>query len=103
MIPLSEVWDRLWLFGFFGLFVALELTAVAFKRKTLSSAHRDWFSLRERKRAWLLRRIVFGAFWALLIVAHGYFSAPAWWSVIIPLVPYVGVIVYAVFFEKEAA
>lgn len=101
MISLELVWDRLWLFLWLGMFLVLELVAVAFGRPTLSSRVRDWFSLRERKRLWLVRRTVFVVFWLTLGIAHFMLGVGALWTVILPGAPFVAVIVYAIWFEKE--
>lgn len=101
MISLSEVWDRLWLLLWLGLFLVMELAAVIFKRPTLSSRAWDWFSLRARKPYWLLRRVVFGVFFVCLVVFHFFLQASHWWSVVLPGIPFALVILYAVYVEKE--
>ena len=93
-------WDLLWR-GWLGLFLVLELAAVALKKPTLSSRVWDWFSFKARKRWWLARRVVFVVFWFALF-AHFALGAPALWFVILPGIPFAAVIVYAVFFEKES-
>jgi hypothetical protein len=63
-------WTRRWLL-WLGAFLAIEIPAALNKEPddTLSEKTWDWFSVRERRRFWLARRIILGLFMAEL-TAH---------------------------------
>ena len=97
-----DLWTLVWLF-WLGLFLVFELTAAALKKPTLSRKTWEWFSLRERRRYWLARRIIFTVFWLSLGIGHFMLGGPALWTVILPGIPFATVIVYASFFEDKEA
>ncbi len=90
-----------WLFWLGGFFLAYELAAVAFGWRTLSRQVWNWFSLGQRKIYWPVRRAVFVVFWIALGI-HFYWQAPAFWSVILPGIPFAAVIVLSSFVWKDA-
>jgi len=98
-----DTWTFNWLFWLAGFFLAYELVAVAVGGRTLSRQMWNWFSLGQRKRYWILRRVVFVVFCTLLIYGHFLFQAPVWWSVILPGIPFAGVIALSSFVWKDAA
>ena len=100
MVPLDALWQAAWLIWLLPLFLAWELGALAIRRPdlTLSWHCWRWFSVKERRRLWPLRRMIFWAF-CLTGSAHlaggitvGPFVAAA--------VPWVVVILYSVLFER---
>lgn len=90
-----------WAFWIVGPFLAYELYAALTHQRTLSQQTWNWFSLAQRKRHWLVRRIVFVVFW-LSLGSHFVFQAPALWSVILPGLPFGGVILLSSFVWKDA-
>jgi hypothetical protein len=95
-------WDLLWVGWLVLGLVVFGLLAVVLRKPTFSSRMWKWFSLRTRRRWWLARRLVFYSTALLIVGAHFCLGAPAWWSVILPAIPFTAVIVFAVFFEKES-
>lgn len=97
-----DAWAWNWLFWIAGFFLAYELVAIAIGGRTLSRQVWNWFSLRQRKRYWLARRVIFVVFWLSLGIGHFLFQAPALWSVILPGIPFAAVVGLSSFVWKDA-
>lgn len=94
-----DLWNTLWLAGG-ALFAVLELVAWITKRRTFSRQMWNWFSWREHRQYWLLRRVIFVGTALSVVIGHLVLFWPAFWSVVLPLIPFTAVIVYSLSQEK---
>lgn len=101
MVPLDALWQAAWLIWLLPLFLAWELGALALRRPdlTLSWHCWRWFSVKERRWLWPIRRLIFWAF-CLTGSAHlagGITVGPF----VVSAIPWAVVILYSVAFERE--
>lgn len=97
-------WAKAWI-AWLGLFLLVELPAALKKSGgTLSETVWRWFSIREHRPHWKLRRAIFWVFWLGLSLHLGLrfgVGIDVLWFVVIPAIPFCGVIGYSVWLEPK--